>query len=125
MGTRPYPSTQNYKTCLPRPYPNGNKIIIYAYPLDNKLKNCISPYISCNIFKVWLFSSNSKLLGELIFWLNRLHVNYKSNASQLAIIIYHTHTLQSLTFLCACCYLIMHNSHSSGFVFHLFIQLHF
>ncbi len=34
--------------------------------------------------------SNYTLLKDLIFWLNQLHVNHKSNVSQFIIIMYHT-----------------------------------
>jgi hypothetical protein len=44
---QPYPTTQNYKFCLPKPYFNGKKkIIIYPYPLDKLIEiYYIYPYL--------------------------------------------------------------------------------
>jgi len=57
-----------------------------------------------NMFKVWLLISNSRLLEDLIFWLNQLHVNYKWHVSQPIIIMYQTNGLKTLKFLFASCY---------------------
>ncbi len=45
---------------------------------------------SLNMFKVSHLISNYTLLKDLIFWLNQLHVNHKSNVFQFIIIMYHT-----------------------------------
>ncbi len=45
---------------------------------------------SLNMFKVSHLISNFTLLTDLIFWLNQLHVNHRSNVSQFTIIMYHT-----------------------------------
>jgi hypothetical protein len=42
------------------------------------------------MFKVSHLISNFTLLKDLIFWLNQLQVNHKSNVSQFTIIMYHT-----------------------------------
>jgi hypothetical protein len=69
---------------------------------------------------------NSISLKDLIFWPNWLDVNHKSKFSQLIVTMHHTKVLKTLTFLRACWYLKVHDSHSSAFMFHIFIQqLHF
>ncbi len=52
--------------------------------------------------------SNSKLIKELIFLLNQLHVSHKSHVLQLIIIMYDIKVLKSSRFFCACCYLKLH-----------------
>jgi hypothetical protein len=89
--------------------------------LEYSKKIILDMKISKFMCKVWLLISNSTLLKDLIFWLNQLQVNYKSHISQLTIIMYHTKISKTLKFICSCCYLTMHDSHSSAFVFHLFI----
>jgi len=111
------------------------KILKYSKKISNtkilwkKIHNCLkyskifyswheNSKFTC---KVWFLSSNFTLLQNLIFWLNQLHVNYKSHISQLTITMYHTKISKTLKFICSCCYLTMHDSHSNAFVFHLFI----
>ncbi len=78
------------------------------------------------MFKIWLLISNFTLFKDLIFWLNKLHVNHESHVSQPTINMYNTKVLKTLKFLCAHYYLKIYDSHSSAFVFHLFIpQQHF
>jgi hypothetical protein len=62
------------------------------------------------------------LVKDLLFLLNQLHVNHKLHVSQPIFIMYHTKVLKTLIFFCACYYFKMHYSHSSAFVFPLFIQ---
>ncbi len=45
--------------------------------------------------------SNSTLLKDLIFWLNQLHINHKSDVFQPIIIMYHT---KVLSFFFAYCF---------------------
>ncbi len=74
------------------------------------------------MFEIELLILNFTLLKHLIFWLNQLHVNHKSHVSQPTIIMYHMKVLKTLRFYFACSYLRVFDSHSSAFLFHLFIQ---
>jgi hypothetical protein len=80
---------------------------------------------SWKMFKVWILILKFTLFKYFIFWLNQFHVNYKPHVFKPTIIMYHTNVLKTLKFLSSVCYLRMHDSQLSAFMFHLFIQFNF
>jgi hypothetical protein len=52
-----------------------------------------------------------------MFWLNELHVNYKSHVFQPTIIMYHIKVFTTLNFFCAWCYLGLQALDSIEFAF--------
>jgi hypothetical protein len=69
-------------------------------------------------FKLY-FIQNFNILVKINCMLIINHMSF----NLLSTYMYHTKVLKTLRFLCACYYLRMHDSHSSAFLFHLFIQL--
>jgi hypothetical protein len=69
-------------------------------------------------FKLY-FIQNFNILVKINCMLIINHISF----NLLSTYMYHTKVLKTLRFLCACYYLRVHDSHSSAFLFHLFIQL--
>jgi hypothetical protein len=74
---------------------------------------------TCSKFGFWFQSLYS---SKIFFWLKQLHVNHKSQVYQPIIMIYYNKVLKTLRFFCAHYHFRMHDSHSSAFMFHPFIQ---